>query len=180
MEAAVERARRVNWLPLAFHQREQIVSAAIIPKGIHAALSSHIPKRQINKLRAACTAATWGGGRRKRCQELHSALLVKGHRADPVMACTVQRISQLRRWCQEDPQIVRILERAWFLEMKGTKAKAGAVLGPVGLVRHEADTLGWDWTASPWRFERVGKSPVPLTGGPNGYFSHELREDTRQ
>ena len=92
LEAAVERARRVKWLPLAFHQREQIVSAAIIPKGIHAALSSQIPKRQMNKLRAACTAATWGGGRRKRCQELHSALLVKGHRADPVMACTVQRI----------------------------------------------------------------------------------------
>ena len=144
LEAAVERARRVKWLPLAFYQREQIVSAAIIPKGIHAALSSQIPKRQMNKLRAACTAATWGGGRRKRCQELHSALLVKGHRADPVMACTVQRISQLRRWCQEDAQMVRILERAWFLEMKGTKAKAGAVLGPVGLVRHEADSLGWD------------------------------------
>ena len=26
----------------------------------------------------------------------------------------------------------------------------------------------------------MGKSPVPLTGGPNGHFSHELREDTRQ
>ena len=76
--------------------------------------------------------------------------------------------------------MVRILERAWFLEMRGKKAKAGAVLGPVGLVRHEADSLGWDWTTSPWRFERVGKSPVPLTGGPNGHFSHELREDTRQ
>ena len=76
--------------------------------------------------------------------------------------------------------MVRILDRAWFLEMKGAKAKPGAVLGPVGLVRHEADSLGWDWIASPWRFDRVGKSLVPLTGGPNGYFSHELREDTRQ
>ena len=97
LEAAIDRAKRVKWLPLSFHQREQIIAAAVIPKGIHAALFSSITKRKMNSLRAACTAATWGGGRRKRCQELHSALLVKGHRADPLMATTVQRVSQLRR-----------------------------------------------------------------------------------
>ena len=134
LELAVERARRIRWLPLAFHQREQIVAAAVIPKGIHAALSSTIPRRMINKLRAACTAATWGTGRHKRCQELHSALLVKGHRADPLMAMTVQRISQLRRWCQEDHQISRVVERAWFLAVNSARPKAGAVRGPVGLV----------------------------------------------
>ena len=90
------------------------MASAVIPKGIHAALSSSIPRRMINKLRAACTAATWGTGRHKRCQELHSALLVKGHRADPLMATTVQRISQLHRWCQEDYQISRVVERAWL------------------------------------------------------------------
>ena len=58
LELSVERARRIRWLPLAFHQREQIVAAAVIPKGIHAALSSTIPRRLINKLRAACTPAT--------------------------------------------------------------------------------------------------------------------------
>ena len=61
LEAAVDRAKRVKWLPLSFPQREQIVSAAVIPKGIHAALSSSIPKRKMNNLRAACPAATWGG-----------------------------------------------------------------------------------------------------------------------
>ena len=36
LELAVERAKRIRWLPLAFHQREQIVSAAGIPKALAA------------------------------------------------------------------------------------------------------------------------------------------------
>ena len=96
------------------------------------------------------------------------------------MTTTVQRISQLRRWCQEDHQISRVVERAWFLAVNSPRPKAGAVLGPVGLVQQEAESLGWDWSSAPWHFERQGQSPVPLTGGPNGYFGHELREDTRQ
>ena len=53
-------------------------------------------------------------------------------------------------------------------------------MGPVGLVQQEIEPLGWDWTQSPWRFDRPHKSPVPLTGGPKGHFGHELREETRQ
>ena len=48
LEAAVARAKRVKWLPLSFQQREQVISAAVIPKGIHAALSSSIPKRMMS------------------------------------------------------------------------------------------------------------------------------------
>ena len=59
-----------------------------------------LPARKLAGLRAACTTATWGAGRRTRCQELHSCLLVKGHRADPRMALTYQRLAQLRRWCK--------------------------------------------------------------------------------
>ena len=106
--------------------------------------------------------------------------LVKGHRSDPLMATTVQRVSQLRRWRQEDHQISRVVERAWFLAMNSARPKPGAVRGPVGLVLQEAESLGWDWSSPPWQFRRKGQSPVPLCGGPNGYFSHELREDTRQ
>ena len=92
------------------------------------------------------------------------------------MATTVQRVSQLRGWCQEDEQVKDVVEGAWYLVTRGPKARAGAVLGPVGLVRQQIESLGWDWSHSPWRFERPSRSPVPLTGGPNGYFSHEPRE----
>ena len=60
-------------------------------------------------------AAVWGRGRSRRCPELVSTLLTKGHRTDPKMALTYQRLQQLRRWGQEDPTSAKLIERAWEL-----------------------------------------------------------------
>ena len=47
LDAAVARARRVKWLPLLFHEREEIISAAVVPKGLYGALSTTIPAKKL-------------------------------------------------------------------------------------------------------------------------------------
>ena len=46
-------------------------------------------------------------------------------------------------------------------------------------MQREAHSLGWTWTDTPWAFARPRAEPVPLVGGPNGFFSHALREGIR-
>ena len=82
-DAAVARARKVKWPPLFSEGRAEVVATAVIPMGIHGALSSSVPEAKLAALRAACTSAIWGRGRARRAPELVSVLLSKGHRADP-------------------------------------------------------------------------------------------------
>ena len=49
----------------------------------------------------------------------------------------------------------------------------------IGLAWQEAESLGWSWP-TPWGFTRPnGLSALPLTGGPAGWWDHELREGIR-
>ena len=103
LQRATARARRVRWLPLRPEQRSEIIAAAVIPQGLHAGAATRLPKRQTMPFRTACAAAGWGVGRHRRCAEMQAVFIIKGHRADPHMALTFQRMQQLRPWESDLP-----------------------------------------------------------------------------
>ena len=39
-----------------------------------------------------------------------------GHRADPMMATTFQRLQQLRKWAQSESTLQETIERPWTVE----------------------------------------------------------------
>jgi hypothetical protein len=104
---------------------------------------------------------------------------VKGHRCDPGMSLTYQRILQLRRRVALSPATRPLVERAWALRPKRHQTRR--VLGPVALVDKELRSLGWKWS-SPWTLDPgpSGASPLGLAGGPTGHFLHRLRDAVRQ
>lgn len=53
------------------------------------------------------------------------------------------------------------------------------VLGQIGVVRREVAQLGWGWECGPWQWERPGDTPLPITGGPQGFFDHAIRHGIR-
>ena len=71
----------------------------------------------------------------------------------------------------------RLIERAWEL---ARRAPARGTKGPVGVVAEEVHSLGWRWDSGPWHWDRPGDAPLPLTGGPQGHFDHEVRHAVRQ
>ena len=96
------------------------------------------------------------------------------------MALTYQRLTHLRRCCQDDPQLAQAVAAVRRLEQRGElRHSRTSPRGPVGLIAQEAQALGWDWSASPWEFRRPGSCSVPLCGGPNGYFQHAVRDGLR-
>jgi len=42
----------------------------------------------------------------------------------------------------------------------------------------EVRALGWSWESSLWAFDSA-QGPVPVVGGPNGYYAHRVREGIR-
>ena len=88
------------------------------------------------------------------------------------MGLTYQRLRQLRRWALVSPTTCPLLERAWDL---ARAAPPGRLPGPVGIALKEVRDLGWSWESGPWQWDRPGDSPLPVTGGPQGFFDHEVR-----
>ena len=86
----------------------------------------------------------------------------------------------MRRWLQSDPSLEPLVERAWLLHRARPPTRKGGVKGPVELVADAAASMKWTWSTSPWAFEREEEEPVALAGGPNGAFTHAVREGLRK
>jgi hypothetical protein len=179
MLEGIERAKRLQSLPLHMGARADLIASAVLPLAQYGALAAETPAALRHSLRTAALRAVWGPGRVHRCSEALTCFLVKGHRCDPGMSLTYQRVLQLRRWVALSPATRPLVERAWALRPKRHQTRR--VLGPVALVDKELRSLGWQWS-SPWTLGPgpPGTSPLGLAGGSTGHFLHRLREAVRQ
>ena len=72
------------------------------------------------------------------------------------------------------PELRQVVACAWNAYCDGHQHAPG----PVGLVFKAVETLGWTWVSVDG-FRRPGRSDLPLCGGPDTWWDHELRAGLR-
>ena len=129
--------------------------------------------QSVNSLTSAIMRAAWGTKRSLRSKEVVLSLLTPGHLVDPRQAGVYQCLCALRRFMKNRPGLHDVLLRCWRACVDG-----GSAPGPVGIVLKLVSQLGWQWKSFD-KFDRPGRSPLPIEGGRDSWWKHELRDGLR-
>ena len=167
-------AKRIEWAPLPMHVRAQLLASMVCPLSLYSICAAPVPQLLLENLSSACMAAVWGSTRKLRCKEVVMTLLVQGHRVDPLMAASYQCLVTLRRQLRKKPDLMPAVQRTWRLYEAGTAHAPG----PVGFLQKVLTELDWNWNA-PDSFSRPGQPPLPITGGTEGWWQHQVRDGLR-
>jgi len=80
----------------------------------------------------------------------------------------------MRRHLQDEPELLHVVRNCWrACVIDGVHAP-----GPVGIVYKHVLKIGWAWPVFD-EFHRIGRRNLPLVGGPDAWWKHELREGIR-
>ena len=169
----VDVSERIRWAPLPMPARARLLSALVLPASLYGACISDVTTAQLHSLTSAIMRALWGTSRKLRCRDIVLTLFVPGHLTDPRQACIYQSLCMLRRFLQKDPQLFELCRKVWQGYLDGRQAP-----GPVGIVHAHVRRLGWSWKEFE-HFERPGRFPLPVLGGPDSWRKHELRDGIR-
>lgn len=85
-----------------------------------------------------------------------------------------------RRQLHKNPELQALFARVWAKNKRATEVgKRQHRLGPVGLIFKEVKECNMEWE-QPWAFQREGRADLPLVGGPDGWWKHEIRDIYRR
>ena len=118
----------------------------------------------------------WPKGANMRSREVVLAVLVKGHRTDPVQVWAYQTLTMLRTMLR-GKRNVELWQQAWK-----AMQKRRIRLGTEGLAANATRVLrrlGWSWESSVEVKTREGEK-IHVTQCPEGYWNHKIREAVRE
>ena len=163
-------AERIRWAPLPMRARVQLLTSLVLPSTMYGFSVGCMTVQSMNSLTSAIMRAAWGTKRSLRSKEIVLSLLAPGHLVDPRQAGVYQCLCTLRQFVSKRPDLRDMLLRCWRAHVEG-----GSAPGPVGLVFKAVAQIGWQWNCFD-HFSRPGRSPLPLCGGPDSWWRHELRD----
>ena len=172
---AIKAARRIAWTSLPFRVKIELTSALVVQPALYGVQVGGMTAKLLNELQSACMKAVWGLTRKLRAKELVLTLLMPGHRVDPKQAAAYQCLKMLREMVCRRPELHALLRSVWQECVSSNRQRA---CGPIGLIFEVVGVLGWTWSEFQ-QFERQDRAPLPLTGGSDGWWLHEVRDGLR-
>ncbi len=70
LDVAIERAKRLAYMPGTMAQRAEMAATAIIPLGFYGCNAATLPVKVLDTFASNSTKAVWGAGRRYRSRSL--------------------------------------------------------------------------------------------------------------
>ena len=101
-------------------------------------------------------------------------MLVQGHLVDPIQYASYHAFKHARVVLSKQPALHEAYAATWHLISQGAVQAPGPVKELFAAVRR----LGWSWS-DPWNFSRPSKSRLPLLGGEDAWWLHEIRDGLR-
>ena len=142
------------------------------------AIECGMPSEQsLGGLTAQIMRTSWPTGANMRSREVVLAILVKGHRTDPVQVWACQTLTMLRTMLRANATWVPLWQQAWKAMQKrrirpGTE---GLAANATRVLRR----LGWSWESAVEVKTREGEK-FHVTQCPEGYWNHKIREAARE
>ena len=81
----------------------------------------------------------------------------------------------LREMVCRRPELHALMRDNWQGCASASRQRA---YGPIELIFEVVDMLGWTWSTFQ-QFERPDRAPLPLSGGSDGWWLHEVRDALR-
>ena len=174
MKRGVAIADRVRWAPLPMQCRARLLASLVLPSSMYGFCVGGLTCHQINSLTSAVMRALWGTRRALRSKDVVLSLFVPGHLVDPRQASVYQCLCMLRRFVQKRPDLKAMFLRCW----QAYAHECRSAPGPIGLIAKMVAQLGWSWVEFD-KFSRPGRSELPVAGGPDSWWLHEVRDGLR-
>ena len=178
LSRAVDMMRRIGCLALPRRSKLVYVIGGVTPSYVYEAECSQLPVRESIQLRRAVARGLWGAGRALRSLEVLFTIVLPGHVVDPPQAFLMAALQQLRRALRRDAAARAAWCDEWAVQSRAPP-RPGGPAAPMANVWHYCSMLGWKWV-EPLRFERPGLRDLPLLGGSDGLWDHEVRESLRR
>ena len=128
-----------------------------------------------NSLRALMATAIFGEYRKMKSNELLFTLVLRGHRVDIVQAHPYEALRGVRRLLTSRADLRQLFEEIWHAD----SIPVGNEVTPTNCIRRICRDIGWTWS-SPWTFVDPVAGQIPLIGGDNNWWNHEVREALRR
>ena len=142
---------------------------------VYGAEQSQLPVKATNSLRAQMATAIFGEYRKMKSNELLFTLVLRGHRVDIVQAHPYEALRGVRRLLTSRADLRQLFEEIWHAD----STPASSEVTPTNCIRRICRDIGWTWS-SPWIFVDPVAGQIPLIGGDNNWWNHEVREALRR
>ena len=107
--------------------------------------------------------------------ELLFTLILQGHKVDPLQAHPYAALCGVRRVLSSREDLRTLFEEIWYSE----NFSAGHDVTPTNCISKICQNLGWTWV-SPWAFADPVVGGIPLLGGDNNWWKHQVRGALRR
>ena len=160
--------------------RATLVASVVVPKAIYGSAATPVSKKDMRRLRVACTRAIWGQSSKWRSPEIVHTLLSKGHVTDPLQAFHYNTLGVCRRVLQRHPEIWALYHEVFCRREDGPECAVG---GPIKALFQAVRMCGGTWgeNAATFIIQTSDKGPQPVCVAEkcSETYKHLLREGLR-
>ena len=175
---------RVQYIPLPFAQRAQLVATGIMTKALYGCAATPPSKATQQKLRSAAGKAVWGQGNRWRCNEILFTSLCQGHRIDAIQATAYATFMVARRVLGKQQELWPMYCDVFELRMQEMRrsSRVSTIGGPVLALLQAASAAGGMFENPglvSYRAPNNTQQRFLLLEGETKKMAHEVREGLR-
>ena len=180
IEKAADSCFLIGDLPLPVDAKLPILGATSTSQSCFGTEMAHPTCGQVAKLTKAHMYAMFGARRRFRHVAATMVFIGRGPRTDPVQNLVYHPLMTLRRMLRKRTDLQQLLAETWHLKKLQGPCKGHKGVFPLDRIQCLVDKMHWTWNEDPFMFRRQDGSAFPWLTQDDGWWKHELRNETRQ
>ena len=178
-DEATRTVARIARLPkgFGFEARARLIETNAIPRYQYAIECGMPSEQSQGALTSQIMRALWPTGANMRSKEVVLAVLVKGHRTDPLQVWAYQTLTTLKTMLSSNETWIPLWRQAWEA-MQKRRVRPGKE-GLAANIDRVLRRIGWSWENALQVRTEEGEI-LHITQYPEGYWKHRVHQAARE